>query len=811
MKTRVKNKSLYIVIAAIIASALLCFLAVGLTRAARGQNAAEESSGTAMTSAASDTSDTAYEAKNFTAVPSDFEQISGSDAAHTATAFFDGEMSIDHSGTTGNAPNYYGAAYKIAKDKEYGDFVFEMSFRAVSYVNESRFIAVMFHTKQSGSRQIGYMVNYRMNGGNAVSALSSSAAHDEQQKSNGTPLTDKKLHVLRLELNGYNGKYYMDDVLLWDYDFSQKNGNLGGAIEKGGFNLIVDKCRIMIKSIKISETDPGETGQPQKPIKDDIIASTYYQGTGQTAAPTVVCDVTDETVLSRVVGDTAAPASVILNYGADGNVKGSDGETLGAFEDVYTSIRGRMVPIVRVESAAAADKFIEYMTKERSILDISVASSDPALVKKVRLAIPTVRGVIFYDEVTDASEIVKELNINRAVAAVIPQRCADVDTVTKIQARFKTVWVTPDSYMAADIGDCINSGAGGIVSAYYRDVYDVLATYDEHTVFRTAMNVAHRGCSNLTYENSLSAVRLAVQNGATHLELDGKLTTDGRIVIMHDDELAATTTGTGNIESKSYAQLMDYDLTLRDAGGAKDVYMTDAGGNKIIEKIPTLEEVLDEIENTDVVLVFEIKTEKTAIVDKLKEVLEARDMKDRVVAITFNSEFMLDKMYDTLPEVPVAWLEGLGGTPLSVNEFGTVLRTLGEGNAALDKSWSHGGASLALDRYLRDRGILGWYWTFTNEAAVSVGESMGYLGITNNCAEMYKTRVRKVSGAEQSKAALAVGDTVKVTVTDYSGDAEIKDAAVSYCRKTVGGWRVIAAYNTDRGIMYTQSFTVNKA
>lgn len=807
MKTRALNRLVYIVIAAVVAAGLLCFSAVFLSRSARGQGDAAVGTG-AISSARIGDDPGAYEAKDFTAVPIEFEQIAGSDVSHTATAFFDGEMSIDHSATSVGPANYYGAAYKIAAGRTYGDFEFEMSFRAVSHQDTGRFIAVMFHTKQSGSRQIGYMVNYRIDGRNAMSALNAAPGANDENNNKSVALTDRRLHTLRLEVSGKNCRYYMDGVLLRDYDLTEQDGHLGGGIDRGEFALIVNRCRIMVKSIKINEPKADEPPQPTGVIDDDIIANTYYESTGLINAPAVVCDVMSGTVLESVTDSDVMPASVILDYGADGNATDDNGDPLGAFEDVYLGIRGRIVPIVRIESAAAADKFIQYMTEVRNILDISVASSSPAIVKRVRVALPSTRGIVFYNSVTSAGEIVKELNAARATVAVVPQKAATLDFVTAVQARFKTVWAVPDSYMLADIYDCVNSGAYGVVSPYFRDVYDALRAYKDGAIPRSAMNVAHRGCSNARYENSLSAVRLAVESGATHLELDGKLTTDGRIVIMHDDDLTATTTGTGNIETKSYAQLMEYDLTLRDSGGNTDVYMKDDGGNDIIEKIPSLEQVLDEIKNTDVVLVFEIKTNKLAIVDKLKEVLERYDMKDQVVTITFDKADMLDKMYATLSEVPVAWLEGLGGSPLSLDDFGYLLETLGRGNAAYDKSWSHGGATLALNRYLRDRGMVGWYWTFADEEAVRTGERMGYLGLTNNCAEIFEDRIRFVSGVEQSKIALAVGDTVTLAVTTYAGETTEANGVVSYCRRVSGGWRVVAEYATDRGVMYTQSFVV---
>lgn len=803
---------LSILLAVALAAAVAATAAFGVFAPRGAKRTATHGGGGVESSTATDTASAAggdYSASDFTDVPDDWELIEKCDTTNTRTTFFDGEMSVFHSATTGgNAANYYGAAYKIAADRTYRDFTFEMTFRMVSWTDTSRFIAVMFHTQTVDNRLIGYMVNYRVKGENAVSSLNKTSANDSNSKI-VKDISDKKLHTMRIELVGTRCLYYMDGILLHDWDVSIKDAHLGGALDSGGFALLVNRSQMQIASVKISEPAAEQTAS----IDDRLIASTYYDNGGIVNGPTVACDITDGATLDAALTADARPSNAILRYGADGNVVGANGEILGAFDDVYLAMRGRIVPVVRVESVAAADAFVEYMSTTRNILDISVLSSDPALVKRVRTACPAMRGMIAYDEPRALSALVAEVHANLATAAVLPQRLATVEAVTYIQARFETVWVEPESALYADICDSVNSGAYGVVSPYFRDVYDALATYETGSVTRTAMNVAHRGCSNLTYENSLGAVRLAVENGATHLELDGKLTSDGHIVILHDDDLTASTTGTGNVESKTLAELMRYDLTVRDANGVKDAYLKDDDGNDIIEKIPTLEQVLDEIENTDVVLVFEIKTDKTAIVDKLKSTLTQRGMLAQTVAITFDdSGAMLDKMKAVLPEMPVARLEGLGGSPLSVDDFAEILELLGRGNAALDKSYSHGGGSLALNRYLRDRGMVGWYWTFADESAVRVGESLGYLGITNNCAETYARRERFVSGAaNQSFARLALGDAVSVRVTDYSGDVQTRDGSVVYCRRTTRGWRVIARVQTDRGYMYTQSFAVEKS
>jgi len=86
--------------------------------------------------------------------------------------------------------------------------------------------------------------------------------------------------------------------------------------------------------------------------------------------------------------------------------------------------------------------------------------------------------------------------------------------------------------------------------------------------------IAHRGASGDYPENTLLAFRKALEAGATWLELDVQLSSDGRLVVIHDETLERTTNGRGAVGDHSLAQ-----LRALDAGQG--------------EKIPLLSEVLD--------------------------------------------------------------------------------------------------------------------------------------------------------------------------------------------------------------------------
>ena len=56
---------------------------------------------------------------------------------------------------------------------------------------------------------------------------------------------------------------------------------------------------------------------------------------------------------------------------------------------------------------------------------------------------------------------------------------------------------------------------------------------------------AHRGASGYAPENTLAAFRLAEEQGSDGVELDVQLTKDGEVVVIHDEKIDRTSTGTG--------------------------------------------------------------------------------------------------------------------------------------------------------------------------------------------------------------------------------------------------------------------------
>ncbi|WP_195576175.1 glycerophosphodiester phosphodiesterase family protein [Paenibacillus sp. 1001270B_150601_E10] len=93
--------------------------------------------------------------------------------------------------------------------------------------------------------------------------------------------------------------------------------------------------------------------------------------------------------------------------------------------------------------------------------------------------------------------------------------------------------------------------------------------------------VAHRGYAAIFPENTMLAFQRSLQLGAHSIELDVHHSKEGIPVVIHDDKLNRTTTGSGYIREKSLAE-----IRLADAGVKFNPRFAGC-------RVPILEEVLD--------------------------------------------------------------------------------------------------------------------------------------------------------------------------------------------------------------------------
>ena len=91
----------------------------------------------------------------------------------------------------------------------------------------------------------------------------------------------------------------------------------------------------------------------------------------------------------------------------------------------------------------------------------------------------------------------------------------------------------------------------------------------------------HRGSSGIAPENTISAIKQAISDGADFIEIDIHLTKDNQLILMHDGWVDRTTNGKGLVCDLTYEEIHQLD-----AGSWFDPKFTG-------EHVPSLKEVIE--------------------------------------------------------------------------------------------------------------------------------------------------------------------------------------------------------------------------
>jgi glycerophosphoryl diester phosphodiesterase len=253
------------------------------------------------------------------------------------------------------------------------------------------------------------------------------------------------------------------------------------------------------------------------------------------------------------------------------------------------------------------------------------------------------------------------------------------------------------------------------------------------------MVIAHRGAAIAAPENTIIACERAVQDGADALELDLHLTADGHVVVIHDETVDRTTSGTGAVGALPLAELQ-----ALDAGHAfEDADGTHPFRGKGI-RIPTLDEVIDAF--PAVRLSLDLKGRTGELLERVLQVLRERNALDRSClaakdrAFTRRARDAGVATHASHPEIArllVFMSVGLGCCVRGLSTIFTVPE-FHEGRRVVTPR---------LIRYLERRGVPVHVWTVNDSGDMERLLSMGVTGLITDDPATARALVDARSGA----------------------------------------------------------------
>lgn len=162
---------------------------------------------------------------------------------------------------------------------------------------------------------------------------------------------------------------------------------------------------------------------------------------------------------------------------------------------------------------------------------------------------------------------------------------------------------------------------------YHAPMSQVVGSLREQLQAGRTLVIGHRGAMGTCPENTMVSFERALELGADWIEFDVHLSKDDVPVVIHDETLDRTTSGSGLVREHTLAQLKQLD-----AGGW---FAPEFAG----ERVPTLDEVLAWASHRGVVVDIEIKNAPlyyAGIESAVADALERHGMLERAIVICFD-------------------------------------------------------------------------------------------------------------------------------------------------------------------------------
>ncbi|RMF25345.1 MAG: glycerophosphodiester phosphodiesterase [Deltaproteobacteria bacterium] len=237
-------------------------------------------------------------------------------------------------------------------------------------------------------------------------------------------------------------------------------------------------------------------------------------------------------------------------------------------------------------------------------------------------------------------------------------------------------------------------------------------------------------------ENTIEAFDAAVAAGIDLLELDVHGTSDGRIVVIHDDTLDRTTDGSGPVRSCSAAELQALDAGYRFEGPSGDFPYRGRG-----LRIPLFDEVLERFPDTP--LNVEIKQLDPPIERQVIEALDRYGARERVL-LAAGDHRILERIRGAAPDV----LSGMSAVEVAdflVRSATGDLSDYRPAGFALQVPVQHGAVEVVTDSFVaaaHEVGLEVHVWTINDADEMKRLLALGVDGLMSDDPELLLSTVR---------------------------------------------------------------------
>lgn len=457
-------------------------------------------------------------------------------------------------------------------------------------------------------------------------------------------------------------------------------------------------------------TDPTQNSiQLAQP---DMIRTVYEPETSLVAPPSVVLKV--ETMAQyHLLSTEKPPQAAWFTVDETGEAIIVEGDKI-QLADVFAACYGKIIPVFELQTIFVAQTLQSFSRKSRTT-DFLVISEDPEILNEITLA-GVHKGLITQEKGTECAR-----QAHMAGADIVLLSGATRTEVEYLQMRFLSVMLCPGTDTETAVYAAVDCGANHVVVPDCEKAYNTYESVTGEPRFvRRPFVVAHAGVSSVAPENSVDGFLEAVEAGADAVECDVFLTSDGYIVIHHDETLVGSTVERAEIaiESLTRDELKQY--TLNPVGAYSN------------SRIAFLDEFFGLMKDNDIHLIIEVKTENPQCIDKIRSLAEEYQMLDRINIISFHLEQVI-RSHEVMPEVGASLTVNAGSNTADNLIRSAYSRTEGV-NGAYSPNANFTGEAV---RAMQHRGILVNLWTVDDIEPMLSASRKGISFLTTNTA-MYR-------------------------------------------------------------------------
>lgn len=303
-----------------------------------------------------------------------------------------------------------------------------------------------------------------------------------------------------------------------------------------------------------------------------------------------------------------------------------------------------VVPVFYTETYSTAVELL-FRLKTEQLTDCFIASSDLEILSACYGEYAEIGRVWCVPSNMENPKIV-QIAHSHQVNIVCTKDGWDEGRVFYLKQRLITVWQFAREHTKVYLHRLLLSGCRVIVTEKPDILMDLLQNISQTpTVIQKPIIIGHRGISsNKKYmENTLTTAIESVKLGANVIDIDTRLTKDGRLIAFHGWLIDRILEGTGEVRSYTLAELQKMKFRY---------------GLNPQETVLPLEEffqqMLDTFPEQNLMFTCEIGGDIVESVGKLKEILDKNPtMQDKLMIKCKNGRFGYSELKKQLPYLPV--------------------------------------------------------------------------------------------------------------------------------------------------------------